>query len=973
MVIAPLKLVASGANPSPVVVSQPDGSSLTICQHGDEWFNWTATSDGYRIVKNKDGIFEYATLLKSGIIVPSGIKVNNGDKRNKNEIAFIDAMSKHIGVTEAQINQQRENYFPTSQLKNAASNSYFPATGTRKLLVILTNFADRTTSYTQSDFNHLMNTNLYNGDGSFRDYYREVSGGKLEVISTVTQWVKLDKSHDYYDTNVGEMVVSAIQKAADQGQNFDDFDNDHDGVIESVIILHQGSGQESSSVTTDIWSHYHKLSLRGFSEAARTIGGKIFDQYVIVPEKNGSGTSITPIGVICHEFGHALGMSDYYDTDDTSGLPTGTCTWDIMANGLWNINGHLPAHPNPYEKIKLGWVTSINLSTAGEYTLNPILTSQKLYRINSPVTTEYFLLENRVKQNFDYGIQGEGMLIYHIDENIISTYQTSNKINAGTPQGVALLSASTSSYGAVNSGFCPFPGKSFAGSFTDETNPSSLTWGGSTTQLPITDINKATNGNILFTLLPSVQAATITHQQEINKSVSIRWNPVIDESFSGYQSFAISISDWLFIDQDLGVTAGLWGNNVAFTNEKYTGSFIVFDPDAVNAPVNAYLGHKFLGCVANSSTANPPHLLNDDWVISPEIEITQSTWLSFMARSATILYGMERINVLVSESGTATSQFTKISTTPYIEVPEAWTMYKYDLSSYMGKKIRFAIQCVSDNAYMLMLDAFKISSDEPILNTLKKASIAIENTDNAIKWEKSDNDTPLTTLKNATADVSNIQYHIYRNNQLITTLSGLTNTSFAEVVNCGNYDYKIVTERLQPKSISTSTLTNITTQCNQVTLTITNGITPIEGATVVLNATTLTTNSEGIVTFNGIASGNYDVNVSKNGFSSQEILLEVVDNVDKTIILNFSTNINTRDINMPAVYPNPMQDNLKVEISNLQNEMCYRLVNLTGNIIVQGCSTSPNTIIASHHLPAGIYLLELKWDGKTQVFKVKKM
>lgn len=969
MVIAPSTLFATGANPTPVTVTQPDGSSLTIRQHGDEWYNWTATTDGYRIVKNNIGIYEYATLLKSGYIVPSGIRVNNADDRNKNEVAFVDAMSKHIGVTEAQINQQRENYFPPSQLKSTAASSYFPASGTRKLLVILTNFADRTTSYTQSDFNNLMNTNLYNGDGSFRDYYREVSGGKLEVISTVTQWVQLDNSHDYYDTNIGEMVISAIQKAADQGQNFDEFDNDNDGIVESVMIVHQGGGQESSTVTTDIWSHYYKLSSKGISEATRTIGGKIFDQYVIAPEKNGSGTSITPIGVICHEFGHALGMNDYYDTDDTSGLPTGTCTWDIMANGLWNVNGHLPAHPNPYEKIKLGWANQVTLSTAGEYTLNPILTGHKAYRINSPVSTEYFLLENRVKQNFDYGIQGEGMLIYHIDENIISTYQTSNKINAGTPQGVALLSASTSSYGAVNSGFCPFPGKSFAGSFTDETTPSSLTWGGSKTHLPITDINKATNGNILFNLLPSIQAATITQQQENNKSVSIQWNPVIDESFSGYESFATSISDWLFVDQDLGVTAGLWGNNVAFTNEKYTGSFIVFDPDAVNAPVNAYLGHKFLGCVANSTLSNRK---NDDWMISPEIEITQSTWLTFMARSATILYGMERINVLVSESGTATLQFTKINTNPYIEVPEAWTMYKYDLSSYMGKKIRFAIQCVSDNAYMLMLDAFKISSDEPILNTLKTASIAIEKTDNTIKWEKSDNDTPLPTLKNANTDVANVQYHIYRNNQLITTLSGLTNTSFTEVVNCGNYDYKIVTERLQPKSISTNTLTNITTQCNQVTFTITNGSSPIEGASVMLNATTKTTDSEGVVTFTGITSKSYDINISKEGYISRNFPLSVNYNIDKIITLSNSSNNNTNNT-IPIVYPNPIQDHLKVEISNLQNEMCYRLINLTGNLIGQGCSKSPNTTIASHHLPAGIYLLELKWDGKTQVFKVKKM
>ncbi len=133
-----------------------------------------------------------------------------------------------------------------------------------------------------------------------------------------------------------------------------------------------------------------------------------------------------------------------------------------------------------------------------------------------------------------------------------------------------------------------------------------------------------------------------------------------------------------------------------------------------------------------------------------------------------------------------------------------------------------------------------------------------------------------------------------------------------------------------------------------------------------------TIDSEGVVTFTGITSKSYDINISKEGYISRNFPLSVNYNIDKIITLSNSSNNNTNNT-IPIVYPNPIQDHLKVEISNLQNEMCYRLVNLTGNLIGQGCSTSPNTTIASHHLPAGIYLLELKWDGKTQVFKVKKM
>ena len=43
------------ADPRPVQVTQPDGTTLTITLHGDEFFHFTTTSDGYTIVKNAAG------------------------------------------------------------------------------------------------------------------------------------------------------------------------------------------------------------------------------------------------------------------------------------------------------------------------------------------------------------------------------------------------------------------------------------------------------------------------------------------------------------------------------------------------------------------------------------------------------------------------------------------------------------------------------------------------------------------------------------------------------------------------------------------------------------------------------------------------------------------------------------------------------------------------------------------------------
>ena len=59
-----LCLVASAvpADPTPMKVTQPDGTTLTVVLQGDEFFNYLTTSDGYTVVKNNKGFYTYARL-----------------------------------------------------------------------------------------------------------------------------------------------------------------------------------------------------------------------------------------------------------------------------------------------------------------------------------------------------------------------------------------------------------------------------------------------------------------------------------------------------------------------------------------------------------------------------------------------------------------------------------------------------------------------------------------------------------------------------------------------------------------------------------------------------------------------------------------------------------------------------------------------------------------------------------------------
>jgi hypothetical protein len=64
--------------------------------------------------------------------------------------------------------------------------------------------------------------------------------------------------------------------------------------------------------------------------------------------------------------------------------------------------------------------------------------------------------------------------------------------------------------------------------------------------------------------------------------------------------------------------------------------------------------------------------------------------------------------------------FTQISEGDFIEVPDEWTEYSYFLGEeYEDEVVRFAIQYVSEDDYMLMLDRFEVAEPEIFALTLQ--------------------------------------------------------------------------------------------------------------------------------------------------------------------------------------------------------------------------------------------------------------
>ena len=566
---------------------QPDGNMLTIVMHGDAVVNWATTTDGYTLLINKDNGFEYAITDSNKDLIPSGVLAKNKIDRTDKDRNILSKITPGLHYSDKQIEMKKQSHMFYSQ-KSGPSKA-FPTTGTQDLLMILANFNNTSTTFSQTNFNNYMNQVNYNGTGSFRDYYLEVSYGQLTVNTTVTIWVTLPNTHDYYgpQANWGEFAYEAVVAADNQAAiNYANFDNDGDGEVEGIAIIHQGPGQEATGSTNDIWSHSWNLTSAGYSYAQRTFDGVQVNAYTTQPETNASGTAMSTIGVMCHEFGHNLGAPDYYDTDyGTGGQYDGTGLWDMMASGSYNgtPSGAQPAHHNVFTKwYYYGWLTPVELTTDQIVTMDNVENNQVAYYYTTTTTNEYFMLENRQQTGFDVGLPGHGLIIYHVDQDYIDAHDGSNDINAGSHQGLY----PKASNGTINSSGCPFPAGGDT-QFDDTSNPNSLSWAGANTNKPLLNIAE-NSGIIQFCYISCVAPCTPPTTQASNFGSSAIGDNQMDISWNRGNGTSVLVlaKEGSAVNAD-PISGTNYTDNATFGSgdEIGTGNYVVYDGTGTSVTV----------------------------------------------------------------------------------------------------------------------------------------------------------------------------------------------------------------------------------------------------------------------------------------------------------------------------------------------------------------------------------------------------
>lgn len=211
---------------------------------------------------------------------------------------------------------------------------------------------------------------------------------------------------------------------------------------------------------------------------------------------------------------------------------------------------------------------------------------------------------------------------------------------------------------------------------------------------------------------------------------------IYEDSFETYPDFVITgLTDgnntWEVLDLDLLNTYTGGADPVTWANAGSPMAFQIFNPSTAgvansvngvggateNANFDPRTGLKYAAAWAGVPSSNgQTAIANEDWLISPVIDLSSAggSLLSVWVKSLSDTYGLERyrIGVYVGTGvPTQSSDFTIISGGSFLSAPYLnWSEYTTSLSTYDGQSIRIGIKCETSDAYMLMVDDFKITA-----------------------------------------------------------------------------------------------------------------------------------------------------------------------------------------------------------------------------------------------------------------------
>ena len=198
-----------------------------------------------------------------------------------------------------------------------------------------------------------------------------------------------------------------------------------------------------------------------FTAEQSTFDGVRLNNYACSGEQNGSTGKRNSIGTIAHEFGHVLGLPDFYDTQSSGWSSTDTPDeWDIMASGSYNgtddsgnnYSGTCPPNYSPWEKAFFGWIDVINPGDTpsdwllyangtegyGAYQVN----ASGIYQSPTDAGVCYYI-ENRQQIGWDRYLPDHGLLVWKVSYDVNEWESNTPNTSSGSHYICSLVSGTS--------------------------------------------------------------------------------------------------------------------------------------------------------------------------------------------------------------------------------------------------------------------------------------------------------------------------------------------------------------------------------------------------------------------------------------------------------------------------------------------------------------------------------------------------
>jgi immune inhibitor A len=394
-----------------------------------------------------------------------------------------------------------------------------------RIPVVLVAYADDSLTFGAAAFDSaLFDSTGSTPTGSVYDYYRWASGNRMTVTGRVVATVRVANDKLFYGfngwglsrTSTPRNIAGLVKEALDSCRtqvNWSDFDLDGDGYVDMLWVVHAGIGGEASPdrYDNDLWSITSSLAgYWSFTNVYTTpdpVPGSTtrfikVNRFTTLPELSPwHAGNISEIGTYCHEFGHALGLPDLYDVRDGGRTDVGPGCWSLMGSGGWGGNNHspeYPTHPGAWLSLYLGWAQKLVPAEDTDATLTPIHRDLQVLELSfqGESDPEHFLVEARRRQGFDRNLPGDGLVVTHVDEDVIYGALASNLVNSGLYPGLVVVEADgahdLTTGGNRGDAGDPFPGagaRTFV--FDDMVSPNTRTFQGYATGVGLFDVAPA--------------------------------------------------------------------------------------------------------------------------------------------------------------------------------------------------------------------------------------------------------------------------------------------------------------------------------------------------------------------------------------------------------------------------------------------------------------------------------------------------